>query len=111
MDKNNSPRPIHTVRKGGMVFNFYDPRPMTAARRLFERHLGGLLPRPQRPEREVHIVDGVTYTVSLVWLRRTLGLSYHTSRIPRDVRLARALEAARLQVHVDRALRDKRGEA
>lgn len=79
-------------------------RALTALRRLTEQHLGGLIPAPARPRREVHIFDGCTYHLRLGWLRRTFEASYSTPRMPRSVVKARAAEAARNRAVVAREL-------
>lgn len=58
--------------------------------------VGGLIPLPGF-DRIVHTVDGATYELSLSWLRRRFEASYHTPRLPRSVRRARAIESARLE--------------
>lgn len=71
---------------------------------LADRILGGPIPYVPRPEREVHVMDGTTYTVELVWFRRGFKASYHTPRLPRSVRRIRAAERARDQETARRGL-------
>lgn len=77
---------------------------LTTLRAATERQLGGLIPVPSRPRREVHIFDGATYHLRLAWLWRTFEASYHSPRLPRSVVKARAAETARDWAIVDREL-------
>lgn len=64
-------------------------------REFLDDHVGGLIPLAG-VTRTVHAVDGVTYRLKLTWCRRQFGVDYHTSRLPRAIRKARAAEYARL---------------
>lgn len=56
--------------------------------------LGGLIPWPGA-DRTVHTVDGATYELTLVWLRRRFQVVYHTPNFPRSIRRSRAADLAR----------------
>lgn len=58
--------------------------------------LGGPLPLISKPAREIHHVDGATYSIELTWWWRCLRFEYHTPRHPRDVRRIRAAESVHL---------------
>jgi hypothetical protein len=79
-------------------------RTLATLRALTERPLGGIIPAPSRPRREVHTFDGCTYHLRLSWLRRTFEASYWTPRMPRSVIKARAATDARTRAVVDREL-------
>lgn len=70
---------------------------------LLGRHLGGLLPLVG-VEREVHIVDGATYKLDVTWLRRRVGLEYHSPRIPRGIQRIRDRELTRVRAVAEEAL-------
>lgn len=66
-------------------------------RRFISENAGGLFPLAG-VARTVYQVDGVQYRVWVTWLRRSVGFSYHTPNLPRDVRRARAEETRRLHL-------------
>lgn len=70
---------------------------------MWDRHAGGLIPLLSAG-REVHVVDGATYTLSVTWCRRGFEFSYHTPRTPRKVRRLRERELARVQEFARRKL-------
>ncbi len=55
---------------------------LAGLRAATERQLGGLIPVPARPRREVHTFDGCTYHLRLGWLGRRFAASYWTPRMP-----------------------------
>lgn len=72
-------------------------------RAFLDRHAGGLLPLV-RGERDIHVADGVTYTVDVTWARRGFKFSYWTPRYPRWVRRLREAESQRIEANVQARL-------
>jgi hypothetical protein len=79
-------------------------------RDFYDRHVGGLIP-DVRVDREVHVVDGTTYAIDTTWLRRRVGFSYWTPRIPRAIRRIREAERRRVAAVAEAHLAQIRGTA
>lgn len=71
---------------------------------MISNRVGGVIPHVSR-SRDVHVFDGVTYRLTVTWLRRTISVDYNTPRFPRRIRRLREQERRRIEQVTADALR------